>query len=157
MATSPGTMLLDCYTRYVGSLEEVEETNVYTGAALLAAGLGAALLGWILFLWNETGAYGTRAFWTVRELSVILCGLGIPVVLLGSVTLLLGRDRVTALALAGAAVCAVAVLLFAATYPEAWDRPETLNSALGVSVYAVGILSATFATGAAFSCRIIET
>jgi hypothetical protein len=150
-------MLLDCYVRYVGSLEEVEETNVYAGAALLAAGLGAALLGWLLFLWNETGTYGTQTFWTVRELSVILCGLGVPVVFLGSVTLLLGRDRVTALALAGAAACTVAVLLFAATYPEAWDRPETFNSALGVSVYAVGVLSTTFATGAAFSCRLMET
>jgi hypothetical protein len=157
MSNSMQGMLLDCYTQYVGEIEEVEETNVYAGAGMLGVGFAAAVFGWLLFLWNETGTYGTEAFWTLREVSVALVGLGAPVLLLGAVTLLLGRDRVTALAMVGATACTAAVLLFVVTYPAAWDVPGALNSALGVSVYAAGLLGLAFATGAAFSCRIIET
>ena len=68
--------------------------------------------------WNElTTTFGTTGFYTVREVTFVAAGLGIPVFLLGVVTMLLGSDRVTALAGVGVAACLGAVSLFVATYP----------------------------------------
>lgn len=151
----PGGMLLDCYRTYIGSLDEVGEVDVFVGVGLTGGGLLLALVGWVAFLWNDlTAAYGTTGFYTVRELSVAAAGLGLPLLLLGVVVMMLGTDRVTAVAVVGQAVCLGAVLLFVATYPEAWNVGSHANAPIGVSLYGLGAFMLAFAAGAAYSCRV---
>ncbi|WP_276271534.1 DUF7139 domain-containing protein [Haloarcula litorea] len=156
MATgNPKGMMLDCYRRYIGSIEEVSEVDVVFGMGLTMGGVALSVAGWLAFLWNETmAAYGTSGFYTVREVAIVVAGLGLPLFLLGVVTMTLGSDRMTALSLAGTAVCVGAVLLFLATYPNQWDVPAKLHAPLGVSLYGVGAGMLVFATGAAYSCRV---
>ncbi|WP_435065562.1 DUF7139 domain-containing protein [Halobaculum sp. EA56] len=155
MATqTPDNMLLDCYQRYVGDLEQVSEVDVYLGAGLTMGGLALSMAGWIAFLWNETATHGTAQFFAVRELTIAAVGLGIPVFVLGTVAMLLGSDRVTALGVVGLAVSVAAVLLFVVTYPRAWDAPNQFNAPTGVFLYGVGLGALLFAAGAAYSCRV---
>lgn len=155
MATgSPDNMLLECYQQYIGNLEEVTEVNVYAGVGLTMGGVALTLVGWYVFLWNETATYGTAQFYTLRELAIVATGLGVPVFLVGVVTMLLGNDRMTALGVVGVAVCLGAVLLFVTTYPDHWDAPGRFNAPVGVSLYGLGTAFILFATGAAYSCRV---
>lgn len=156
MATKdPGAMLIDCYRRYIGDLDEVSEVDVYLGGGLTMGGLALSLLGWLVFLWNElTATFGTAGFYTVREVAIVATGLGIPVFLLGVITMLLGSDRVTALAGAGVVACVGAVLLFVATYPGQWDTASQFNAPIGVTLYGLGATVLVFAAGAAYSCRV---
>ena len=149
-------MLLDCYRRYVGDLESVPEVNVYGGAALTVGGLLLALAGWIGFLVNELGEHGTPGFYATRELAIAAAGLGVAALLLGVVTLLVGTARTTALAGVGVGVCVAAVLFFVAMYPNQWDAPSQFNAPIGVSLYGLGLLTATFAAGAAYSCQVAD-
>jgi hypothetical protein len=159
MATEDsGTMLLDCYQRYIGELDEVTPVDVYLGGGLTMGGLALAVAGWLVFLWNELAAtHGTPGFYTVREVAVVAAGLGIPVFLLGVVTMLLGSDRVTVLAGVGVAACVGAVLLFVATYPGQWDAASQFNAPVGVTLYGLGAATLVFAAGAAYSCRVTGT
>ncbi|RLN01393.1 hypothetical protein [Haloarcula sp. Atlit-7R] len=155
MATEkPDNMLLDCYQRYIGSLEAVSEVDVYAGAGLTMGGLLLTVVGWGVFLWNETATYGTSQFYTVRELAIVAAGLGIPVFVLGAVAMLLGSHRTTAVAIGGTAICSAAVLLFVTTYPSQWDAPGRFNAPIGVSLYGLGLSAMLFAFGAAYSCRM---
>jgi len=155
MATSdPESMLLDCYRSYIGDLENVTAIDVFVGGGLTGGGLVLALAGWAVFLWNETTTYGTGGFYTVRELSIVAAAIGIPLFLLGVVLMLVGTDRMTAVALSGVAFCLVAVMLFVVTYPNHWDAPAQFNAPLGVSLYGLGAAALVFATGAAYSCRV---
>jgi phosphoglycerol transferase MdoB-like AlkP superfamily enzyme len=148
-------MLLDCYRSYIGDLREVSTVDVFTGAGLTASGLVLALVGWGLFVWSEGVAHGTETFWTLREVSVAVAGVGVPIFLLGVVVLLVGNDRITAAALLGVALCFLTVVLFVVFYPDQWNVPGSPDYVLeGVTLYAVGVLGLAFAAGAAFSCRV---
>jgi hypothetical protein len=152
--SSPKAMLVDCYRTYLGQLREVSEVDVWVGVGITGGGALLAVVGWLVFLWNEMGTYGGDGFYAVRELAIAGAGLGIPLLLLGVVTMLLGNDRVTMLAVAGLSVCLGAVLLFVATYPSSWDVPAQFNAPIGVSLYGLGAALITFAAGAAYGCRV---
>lgn len=146
--------LVSCYRTYIGEMREVSEVDVLTGTGLAMAGLVAAAFGWGLYFYSETLQHGTVTFWTVRETAVAVTGLGVPAFMLGVVVLLLGNSWTTRLSLAGLSACLGAVGLFVVSYPDAWAVPGLDASVAGVTVYGVGLLGLTFATGAAFSCRI---
>lgn len=150
-------MLIDCYRRYIGDLEEVSEVDVFLGAGLAMVGLLLAVAGWGILAYAEaTVAIGPR-FWTFREVAVIVAGLGVPTFMLGMVTMLVGNDSITAISLAGFAVCMVGVLVFTVAYPHSWNVATGADYLLeGITVYGLGVLGITFAAGAAFSCRVTE-
>jgi hypothetical protein len=146
--------LISCYRTYIGEMREVSEVDVFTGTGLAMAGLAASVAGWALYFYSETLTHGSAAFWTTREAAVAVVGLGVPAFMLGVVVLLLGNGRTTRLSLAGFLACLGAVGLFVFTYPDAWAVTGLDASVPGVTVYGLGLLGLTFATGAAFSCRI---
>jgi uncharacterized membrane protein len=146
--------LIRCYRQYVGELRQVSEVDVLAGAGLSMAGLAVSIAGWTLYVYNETLTHGTAQFWTIRELSVGIAGLGVPVFMIGVIVLLLGNSRTTAFSLLGFVACLAAIVLFVTTYPDAWSVPGLDYSVAGVTLYGVGLLGLTFAAGAAFSCRV---
>jgi len=148
-------MLIDCYRRYIGELEDVSEVDVFVGAGLAMVGLVLAVAGWVVLAYAEAAVGVGPRFWTFREVAVIVAGLGVPTFMLGVVTMLVGNDSITAVSLAGFAICLVGVLVFAVAYPHSWNVATGADYLLeGVTVYGLGVLGITFAAGAAFSCRV---
>lgn len=158
--SSAGTgehMLIGCYRRYIGELEDVSEVDVFLGAGLTMVGVMLAVAGWGTLAYAEAAVEVGPGFWTFREVAVVIAGIGVPTFMLGVVTMLVGNDTVTAVSLAGFAVCLVGVLVFTIAYPHSWNVATGADYLLeGVTVYGLGVLGITFAAGAAFSCRVAE-
>jgi hypothetical protein len=150
----PGNVLFDWYARYVG--EPADERDVYAGFGLFFGGIALGVVGIGVFLLGAAVSGGGPAF-ALREIAVVLAAGGLPVALVGAVVLLPGDDRTTYAAVAGTAVCLLAVAVFVAAYPYQWNvagSPD--HSALGVGVYAVGLVLTAAATGAALVGHQVE-
>ncbi|MFB6168333.1 MAG: permease [Haloferacaceae archaeon] len=150
----PENVLFDWYVRYVG--EPTDERDVYAGFGLFFGGIALGLVGVAVFLLGAAVSGATPSF-ALREIAVVLAAGGLPAALAGAVVLLPGDDRTTYAAVAGTAVCLLAVAVFVWAYPYQWNvaRPPD-HSALGVGVYAVGLVLTAAATGAALVGHQIE-
>jgi hypothetical protein len=150
----PDNVLFDWYARYVG--EPSDERDVYAGFGLFFGGIALGLVGVAVFLLGAATSGAGPAF-ALREIAVVLAASGLPAALVGAVVLLPGDDRTTYAAVGGTAVCLVAVGVFVASYPQAWNVARTPDrSALGVGVYAVGLVATAAATGAALVGHQVE-
>ncbi|GAB6860432.1 permease [Haloplanus litoreus] len=151
----PDNVLFEWYGRYIGDPET--ETDVYLGFALFFGGIALGAVGILVFLLSATMSGGGTPAWAIREVAMAAASVGFPVILLGIVILLPGDRRMTYASLAGLAVCLVAVGLFVATYPMNWNVARTPDySAQGVAIYAVGLVAAVGATGAALVGHQVE-
>jgi hypothetical protein len=141
-----GGRVLDLYRRYIGPPERA--ADAYLGFALFFAGVAMGVVGLALFLVD--GLAGDEPLFWLRSVAFSVGSLGLPTLLLG-VTVLLPVDRRARLAaLGGLAVCLAAVALFLAVYPGSWNVATGPDySTLGVSVYAVGLVTVVGAAGAA--------
>lgn len=150
----PENVLFDWYARYVG--EPTDERDVYAGFGLFFGGIALGLVGVAVFLLGAAVS-GTGPAFALREIAVVLAAGGLPVALVGAVVLLPGDDRTTYAAVAGTAVCLLAVAVFVAAYPYQWNVARTPDhSALGVGIYAVGLVLTAAATGAALVGHQVE-
>jgi hypothetical protein len=150
----PDNVLFEWYARYVG--EPTDERDVYAGFGLFFGGIALGVVGVAVFLLGAAVSGASPAF-ALREIAVVLAASGLPAALVGAVVLLPGDDRTTYAAVAGTVVCLVAVAIFVASYPYAWNVARAPDrSALGVGVYAVGLVVTSAATGAALVGHQVE-
>jgi hypothetical protein len=150
----PENVLFDWYDRYVG--EPTDERDVYAGFGLFFGGIALGLVGVVVFLLGAAVSGASPAF-ALREIAVVLAAGGLPAALVGAVVLLPGDDRTTYAAVAGTAVCLLAVAVFVWAYPYQWNVAQTPDhSALGVGVYSVGLVLTAAATGAALVGHQVE-
>jgi hypothetical protein len=159
MATQnkPDNMLLRCYRDYVAELGPVTETDVYAGFAGVMGGLMLSVVGWLTYLWIEFGSSSREALWTVRELAFGTAGVGVPMLLVGSIAGLMGLRDLGRSAIAGSVMCAAGLVLFGVTYPGRWNViGGTDYSAIGVTLYGLGLALLLFRMGGAVSCRLSE-
>jgi hypothetical protein len=145
--------LLDLYRRYLGEPDQL--SDVYVGFTLFFGGVTMAAVGVVVFLWSSTLPARPGIYWQLREIAISLAMLGLPAFMLGVVVLLPTDRRALIGSGVGAAVCLGAVGLFVANYPRNWNAPGADASATGVSVYAVGVVLATGAVGAALVSNYI--
>lgn len=145
--------LLTLYRRYLGEPEQL--SDVYVGFALFFGGVTMAALGVVVFLWSSTLPPEPGLRWQLREVAISLAMLGLPAFLLSVVVLLPTDRRAVAGGATGGAISLVAVGLFVANYPRNWNVNGPDASALGVSVYAAGVVIATAAVGAALVSNYI--
>jgi hypothetical protein len=159
MATqnTPENMILRCYRDYVADLGPVTETDVYAGFAGVMGGLMLSVVGWLIYLWVEFGGLSRDLLWTVREVAFGSAGVGVPLLLLGSIAGLMGLRDVGRGAVAGGVLCLAALATFAVTYPDQWNViAGTDYSAVGVTLYGAGLALLLFRMGGVVSCRVSE-
>lgn len=144
--------LLGLYRRYLG--EPTQLSDVYVGFALFFGGITMATLGVVVFLWSST-VPRAGVYWQLREIAISLAMLGLPAFLLSVVVLLPTDRRAVGGGAVGGAISLIAVALFVANYPHQWNVAGSDASAMGVTVYAVGIVIATAAVGAALVSNYI--
>jgi hypothetical protein len=150
---TPDNVLFRLYERYVGDPEA--EVDVYLGFALFFGGIALGVVGVATFLLSSSQT-GIDVY-HYREVASVAAAASLPVILLGVVTLLPGDRRMLYVALAGAAVCGVAIGLFTQWYPYSWNVANGPDySVRGVAVYAVGLVAVVGATGAALVGHRVE-
>lgn len=131
-----GSRVLERYYRTrVGDPADRDEVYGYWGAVL---GVWLALLGVAVFVGGDVAA-GGPAF-GIRQVAIGLLLFAGPTIGLGLVTLLPLRRLAVWLARGGLAVCAVAVALFAASYPAQFNVDGVNDTApIVLLIYAVGL------------------
>jgi hypothetical protein len=145
---TPDNVLFEWYGRYIGDPET--ETDVYLGFALFFGGIALGAVGIIVFFLSALASSPGNTAFALREVAVVASAGGFPVLLLGIVVLLPGDDRMRYAAIAGLAVCLVAVGAFTTVYPMNWNVSRAPDySARIIAVYAVGLVAVVGATGAA--------
>lgn len=149
----------------MASLTEVYEggngaglRRLYAGVALF--GVGAALLvAGIAFAATEIGQLFGLGLFEARSVAGILGGVGLPALLLGTMTVLPRAQRhVRVGAFAGALLSLVGVWLFSTAYPVDWvGGSGNANMTLAVTVLyfagAIGTAWCLFASVASFKAR----
>jgi hypothetical protein len=152
---TPDNMLLRCYRDYVADLGPVTENDVYAGFAGVMGGLMLSAVGWLTYLYVEFGGLSRDVLWTVRELAFGSAGLGVPLLLLGSIAGLMGLRDLGRAAVVGGVLCLAGLVLFAVTYPGQWNVVASTDySAAGVTLYGAGLALLVFRMGGAVSCRV---
>ncbi|WP_418281801.1 DUF7139 domain-containing protein [Halorubrum sp. DTA98] len=119
---------------------EVDSRRLYLGVALFAGGTLLLVVG--ILTAAEVLASGTYSSGEARLYGGILGGLGVPLVMLGVMTVLPADRTTRAAAVVGAAVMALGVALFAHAYPYQWvggPRPELTDLTLPTAgIYFLG-------------------
>ena len=119
---------------------EVDPRRLSVGVGLFVG--GALLLVTGILVAAEVLAPGGYTSGAARRLGGILGGLGVPLVLLGVMTVLPADRRTRASAVAGAAIMGLGVALFSQAYPNHWvggPRPELVDLTLPTAgVYFLG-------------------
>jgi len=153
MPPEGASVLVSWYSEHVG--EPDRRVDVYLGFGLFFAGVALGLGGLALFL-TERGLFAGRIWW-IREVAFVAGGLGLPGLLLGTVVLLPVDRRALYAAAAGGAVCLGAAGFFAYAYPWQWNVTSGADySAVGATVYAVGLVTVVAAAGAALVSYHVE-
>jgi hypothetical protein len=117
----------------------------------VAVGLG----GLVLFL-VERGLFDGRVWW-LREAAFAAGALGLPGLLLGTVVLLPVDRRALYGAVVGSVVCLGGVGFFVYAYPWEWNVTSGADySAVGVAVYALGLVTVVAAAAAALVSYHVE-
>ncbi|WP_435064853.1 DUF7139 domain-containing protein [Halobaculum sp. EA56] len=146
--------LLRLYRRYLGEPDQL--SDVYVGFSFFFGGISMGVVGVLLFLWSSALPPRPGLYWQLREIAISLSMLALPVFLLGVVVLLPSDRRALAGGTGGVLVTLGAVSLFVVNYPQNWNAPGPDASATGVTVYAVGVVLATTAVGAALVSNYIR-
>lgn len=147
--------LLAIYHQYVG--EPDQERDVYLGFALFFGGIALGAIGLVLFLFSATIERGSDPFWQFRQLALILTFLGVPSFVLSIVVLLPSKRFATTAAGLGTGVCLIAIGIFIAVYPHAWNvssGPD--HSTTGILIYSGGLVLLAAATGSALVAHHLE-
>lgn len=114
------------------------------GFWLFILGVVLSLAGFLVFLTGSLLFEGDAVLWSVRQTAAFLGGIGLPLILLGSVRQFPVKKISDVAAVLGVAVCLSAVVAFAVYYPTNWNvSPEStsIDYSLHISsVYAVGVL-----------------
>jgi len=153
MPPEGASVLVSWYSEHVG--EPDRRVDVYLGFGLFFAGIALGLGGLALFL-AERGLFAGRIWW-IREVAFVAGGLGLPGLLLGTVVLLPVDRRALYAAAAGGAVCLGAAGFFVYAYPWQWNVTSGADySAVGATVYALGLMTVVAAAGAALVSYHVE-
>ena len=143
---------------YEGANNGAGRRQLYAGVALFAVG-AVLLVAGILVAATGVGSRFGLDLYDARGVAGILGGVGLPAVLLGTVTVIpRTATRLRAGAVVGAAVSLVGVVLFDRAYPGEWVVREggTSMPIVVSAVYFIGALLATwclFAAVANFKAR----
>jgi hypothetical protein len=147
-------MVIDCYRDLVGTVRGATSGRARLGQALALVGVLAFAGGYGLFVTGESLPYASERFWIYRTYAGAIAGLGIPAFLLGLVVALPDVGRNSYVALAGAVLCAAAILLFLLTYPDQWNVAGSPDYVVEtVSVYGAGAMLCSAAGGGALNCH----
>ncbi|XGI83387.1 permease [Halorutilales archaeon Cl-col2-1] len=149
----PDNVLFDWYLRYIG--EPDAKTDVYAGFGIFLGGIALGLLSLVIFLPSTATEVGSDLYWTLRETSISMAIVGLPLVMLGVAVLLPVRKRAVYAAVTGTAVCVVGVVMFASSYPSNFNVDQSVTARV-VSVYAVGLALVVSSTGAALIAHHLE-
>jgi MFS family permease len=95
--------------------------RVATGAASIALGCVAVLVGVLVVTTPLSAVFGAEDGQAARRIAGVLAGAGVPVALAGVVGVLPTSRKERAGVLAGALVCGIAVGMFAWAYPAQWS------------------------------------
>ena len=127
--------LSEVYERGVGSVQSPR--RVYLGAGLLAAGALAVIAGIVIATTGIPSGFDT---FESRHLAGTLAGIGVPIALIGILTVLPATPIVRVISVGGAAICVVGVALFRAAYPHDWAGYGSDLTFLVTVVYSLGTL-----------------
>ena len=122
--------------------EPSTDDEVY-GYWLFVLGLVASIIGVALFLYSSTlvsqrpSVQEPHAFWTVRQVAVVLAAGGVPLILGGIAIRLPLRSLATKLAYLGVGICLLALAWFLAVYPAGWTLTAGNTGVIGL--YTVGL------------------
>jgi hypothetical protein len=119
------------------------------GAVGVAVLLGATALS--LFLWSGAQTVGTDPFWTLRKWSLVTGMLVVPALATGVVSLVPTGTRTLLGAVAGDALCVLAVGWFVLVYPFAWTAAGT--DVPVTTLYLTGTVVLAVTTGSALVTR----
>jgi hypothetical protein len=150
-------MLLHCYREHVADLSVITENDVYVGFSGVMGGMVLSLTGWIAYLWAEFGNVSWEMLWSVRELAFGSVGLGVPLMLVGVIAGLMGVRNLGRVAHAGSIMCLAGLVVFGFAYPTQWNVVGATDySALGMTIYGLGLGLVVFRLGGAVSCRLYD-
>lgn len=130
------------------SLSDVYEGGVRTAVdrrrRVLAMGLFATgmTMGAVAILLTTTGLRSWAGLDVVgaRAAAGLLAGLGLPVAMVGVLSVLPASDETRAAAAIGTSVAVFGVLLFVYAYPDRWLASEPALAVATVAIYALGVL-----------------
>lgn len=143
------------YREYVG--EPAQERDISLGFGLFFAGVALAAIGFVLFLYSNAQVTGTTAYWQLREIAFVAGVLGLPAVLLSVVVLLPVGKRTRLVSFVGSAFCLLAAGILVSVFPFQWTTQNTVDgSVMTISVYAVGLVTLSAATGTALVAQYLD-
>lgn len=131
---------------------------IYLGAGLVVAGSVLSVVAWALFAVSEGQPHTSGPYWAYREAAVVTAGLGAVGLLVGGVRLATAvgsiHRAVVASTVVGIVLSFLAVGVFVASYPGAWNVAGTDYSLPGVTAYGAGIACLAGAFAAAVRSRV---
>ncbi len=127
---------------YHDRITEPSTSDEVYGYWLFALGLVASVIGVGLFLYSATlsrpPASQGGTYWVVRELAVVLAGIGVPLILGGVAVRLPLRKLATRIVGIGVIGCLIAILWFIAVYPASGWPVDTGHSGV-IGLYTAGL------------------
>jgi len=125
----------DAYgTRWEGR----DPRRVVAGAASIAVGALAVLVGVLVVTTPLADLLGASDSQAARRLAGQFAGIGVPLALVGVVSVLPTRHRERVGVLAGAGACALGVALFSSAYPGHWGGGASPTAFLTAVTYFAG-------------------
>jgi hypothetical protein len=141
---------------YGAGWEGRDPRRVVAGAASIAVGALAVLVGVLVVTTPLAELLGASDAQAARRLAGQLAGLGVPLALVGVVSVLPSRRRERVGVIAGAGVCALGVAVFSHAYPGHWAGGASPLAFLTAITYFAGgcvALWFVFTSVAAFRTR----
>ena len=147
--------LFELYERYVGDTDEA--ADVYLGFGLFFAGVALALGAMGLFLYGIASAEpDTDAYFSLVKPAFAFGMLAVPVAVSGVVVLLPIDVRAVYATAGGDLFTLLAVVLFWNAYPSQWTAFDAGQTAVVLSLYALGLTLVVGSTGAALVAEQIR-
>jgi uncharacterized protein YegP (UPF0339 family) len=128
---------------YSERVTEPSTNDEVYGYWLFALGLIASIVGIAVFLYSATfsrpPASQGGSYWLLREIAIVLAGIGVPLILGGVAIRLPLRERATQIVGIGIVICLAAILWFVAVYPAGGWPVDTGHTGV-IGLYAVGLV-----------------